>query len=402
MVKSSPTSESSKVVVRSGQEWIVMGFGGGNSPLVVMTFIDVGSLVFGYVDIKMLLVKGSGGGRGVKKKNKGVAAKDVVSPSVIDEPVVMDKHSSLVDTSIHNVEKTSLSSYPPLPMQGSTPAGNTSGKSSYANVTGAPSRKALNFCILFTPRGNEVDVVVPVESIRAISESSMNDLNAMLENGPWFIRNHQLILKKWNPDVNLLKEDVGNVLVWVKLHGVLVTAFNEDGLSAIATKLGTPLMLDSYTFDICLQSWGREGFYTCTIHVEYEWKPPRPVSKKLTSNTSGNKKKSVEPTKELIIDGKVTLVDDDVKPLKKVDYLGDHDSEDEIESIDNDMARFMASKRIGFATKSLLEQWSNSYENGDYDENPYDDDMYEGQDFPDTIQDICDNLDIRVRGRKKK
>ncbi|GKG09000.1 hypothetical protein Tco_0334832, partial [Tanacetum coccineum] len=85
-----------------------------------------------------------------------------------------------------------------------------------------------------------------------------------------------------------------NVPVWVKLHSVSITAFNEDGLSAIATKLGTSLMLDSYTSDMCLQSWGnssyakamielqadvelkdtivmampkltREGFYTCTI-----------------------------------------------------------------------------------------------------------------------------------------
>ncbi|GKD66346.1 hypothetical protein Tco_1308454, partial [Tanacetum coccineum] len=78
----------------------------------------------------------------------------------------------------------------------------------------------------------------------------------------------------------------------------------EDGLSAIATKLGSPLMLDSYTTDMCMQSWGRssyaramielradvelkdntvavmpkffrEGYYTCNIHVRYEWKPPR-------------------------------------------------------------------------------------------------------------------------------
>ncbi|GJU24090.1 integrase, catalytic region, zinc finger, CCHC-type containing protein, partial [Tanacetum coccineum] len=56
-------------------------------------------------------------------------------------------------------------------------------------------------------------------------------------------------------DENLLKEDVSTIPVWVKLHGVPVTAFSEDGLNAITTKLGTPLMLDSYTSDICMQSW---------------------------------------------------------------------------------------------------------------------------------------------------
>ncbi|GKF80262.1 hypothetical protein Tco_0238864, partial [Tanacetum coccineum] len=109
----------------------------------------------------------------------------------------------------------------------------------------------------------------------------------------------------------------------------------------------------------------------------------RPISKKPTTSTSGNKKKGVEPTKELenlIIDRKVTLVDDDGKPLKKVDYPGDYNSEDEVESVDNDMACSMASESIGFGTKSLLEQWRDTHENGDYDEDPYVDDMYEGQD----------------------
>ncbi|GKF14695.1 hypothetical protein Tco_0056157, partial [Tanacetum coccineum] len=70
------------------------------------------------------------------------------------------------------------------------------------------------------------------------------------------------------------------------------------------------------------------------------------------------------------------------------------DSEDEVTSIDNDMARSMASERIGFGTQSLLEQWRDSYGNGDYDEDPYNDDMYKGQDLSQELQAICDNLDI--------
>nr|GEX93623.1 hypothetical protein [Tanacetum cinerariifolium] len=51
VVKSSPTSESSKMVVMSGQEWIVMGFGGGSrlvlSVMVLRIFSnDVGSSMF--------------------------------------------------------------------------------------------------------------------------------------------------------------------------------------------------------------------------------------------------------------------------------------------------------------------------------------------------------------------
>nr|GEW67218.1 zinc finger MYM-type protein 1 [Tanacetum cinerariifolium]GEW67327.1 zinc finger MYM-type protein 1 [Tanacetum cinerariifolium] len=49
---------------------------------------------------------------------------------------------------------------------------------------------------------------------------------------------------------------------------------------------------------------------------------------------------------------------------------------------------------VGFCTQSLLEKWRDSYGNGDFDEDPYDDDMYEGHDLPQVIQAICDNLDI--------
>ncbi|GKD46303.1 hypothetical protein Tco_1270948, partial [Tanacetum coccineum] len=101
-----------------------------------------------------------------------------------------------------------------------------------------------------------------------------------------------------------MKEDVCNIFVWVKFHDILITTFTEDSLSAIATYLGTPLMLDSYTTDICLESWDRssyaraniklmakvelkdiivldiskfvgKGYTRSTIHVEYEWKSPR-------------------------------------------------------------------------------------------------------------------------------
>nr|GFA18499.1 hypothetical protein [Tanacetum cinerariifolium] len=84
--------------------------------------------------------------------------------------------------------------------------------------------------------------------------------------------------------------------------------------------------------------------------------------------------------KRLVIEGRVALVDNKGKPLKKVNFIIDHDSQDEVASIDNDMTNFLASKKDG------------------YD----DDDMYEGQDISDEIQEICGKFDITVRGHKKK
>ncbi|GJU98111.1 zinc finger, CCHC-type containing protein, partial [Tanacetum coccineum] len=393
----------------------------------------------------------------------GVASvvKEDVTPSVVD---MMVEKENLEDTTV-------LKSFPPLTTPVTTTAGNAPGKSSYANIIGKPSGKKVNVRTLFTPGGNGIDVVVSVDSIRAISERFantaygffwgrrwhtmffMDGLDAMLENGPWFIWNNPLILKKWHPDENLLKEDVSTVLVWVKLHGVPVTAFNEDGLSAIATKLVMiELRVDVELKDnivVAMPKITREGHYTCNVRVEYEWKPPWCSSCKIfghiheacPKNAGAGEKKtvkkpSVEPTIEvsnsntfyvlnsvdndvefgtngettnlvnngatssgssfmnvdnssagttLIIDkirkfedlltsGQDILVDKAGNPLKKVEFPGEYDSEAEVASVDNDMTRFMASERVGFGTQSLLEQWRDSYGNGDYDDDPYNDD----------------------------
>nr|GEX15743.1 hypothetical protein [Tanacetum cinerariifolium] len=73
-----------------------------------------------------------------------------------------------------------------------------------------------------------------------------------------------------------------------------------------------------------------------------------------------------------LLAGKCLLLDDKGKPLKMIDYTGDHDSENEVEPVDNEMESFLVSK------PSTL------------------DDMYEGQEIPDNIQSICDNLNIKI------
>ncbi|GJS49561.1 zf-CCHC domain-containing protein [Tanacetum coccineum] len=164
---------------------------------------------------------------------------------------------------------------------------------------------------------------------------------------------------------------------------------------------------------------------SANVYVEYEWKPHRcmcckvfdhvqdecpknkvsdVVSKKNNVSTSGNNKKDAKPTKEVMdprseMRRTTTLVDDDGIPLTRVDSLGDDDSDDKVASVNNDKAKSLVPKDVGYGTNSLLDQWKEYYRDEDNDYEPYDDDMYDGQDIPAKIQDICDNLDIKVRGR---
>nr|GEV68209.1 hypothetical protein [Tanacetum cinerariifolium] len=133
-----------------------------------------------------------------------------------------------------------------------------------------------------------------------------------------------------NPGVSLLKEDMRNVPVWVKLYGVRVTAFCKNGLSAITTKLE---LKDNIV--VAMPKLFGEGYYT---YVVKNMKKPSQTSRGVPVGPKVLPVSLVERPilmEKLIIERKVTLVDDE-----------------------------------------------ESYENGDYDFDPYDDDdMYERQDI---------------------
>nr|GEW41440.1 hypothetical protein [Tanacetum cinerariifolium] len=233
-------------------------------------------------------------------------------------------------------------------------------------------------------------------------------------------------------------------------------AFSEDGLSAIATKLGTPLMLDSYTSDMCMQSWGFKP------QKEY-----RSVPKKPSASSVSNKKKGVEPTIEVsnsslfdvlnsvdndmkfdanwgttnlvnngatssrssfmnidndgdfasntpigekinkierkIYEGKLRLLDNDGNPLVPIGIM---ESDSEVKVVFDKTANLRISTSgkdesdKGYGVNSLLEQWKDSYPDND-DSDPYNDDIYENHDLSEHLHSICDDPDITVRGRKK-
>nr|GEU36918.1 ribonuclease H-like domain-containing protein [Tanacetum cinerariifolium] len=268
--------------------------------------------------------KGSGGGRGVKEKKQGDGGAYGSGMGGVSSSG--DALNTQFDENINALRLMFVATPMFLPT-----AGNAPGKSSYANITSKPSGKKVNVRTLFAPKGKKVAYLV--------------------------------------------------VANYVKLYGAPITAFSKDGLSAITTKLGTPIMLDSYTSDMCIQSWGRssyarvmielqadvklkdnivmampkitrEGYYTCNVHVEYKWKPPRCLSCKVFGHIHEEclKNTGFKPQKEYRHVPKKSTA-------SSSEFLGEYDSKDEVASTDNDMTRAIASERVGFGTQSLLEQW---------------------------------------------
>nr|GEY88116.1 hypothetical protein [Tanacetum cinerariifolium] len=179
----------------------------------------------------------------------------------------------------------------------------------------------------------------------------------------------------------------------VKFHDVPLVAYTSDGLSLIATKIGTPMMLDTYTNSMCLESWERSSYERVLIEINVfgytketthalkrvenrmdkgrvsrddsgggaddegfievkRMPPPAGTNKASTSeyneespSNKGNGSFSISNSFEAlnvdnpiieevatgskILEGKLALVDDDGKPPEKVDYPDNLDNDDE-------------------------------------------------------------------------
>ncbi|GJU97304.1 hypothetical protein Tco_1326575 [Tanacetum coccineum] len=207
-----------------------------------------------------------------------------------------------------------------------------------------------------------------------------NNYSASFENGIFESFNYRILNARGKPIITMLEDIRIYLILWVVY---------PSGRSSYARAM-IELRADVELRDNIVAAMPKisgEAYYTCNIRVEYEWKPPRCACCKLgtnggTSNLASQATNSsgssfwnidasspsttsviekIDKIEKLFIEGKVTLVDDDDKPLEKVASSCDYDSEDEVASVDNGMAKFLA-KKDGYGTQSLLEQWTESYE----------------------------------------
>ncbi|GJV98731.1 zinc knuckle CX2CX4HX4C containing protein [Tanacetum coccineum] len=99
-------------------------------------------------------------------------------------------------------------------------------------------------------------------------------LEAVLEHGPWLIRKSSIIIKKWSMDTRLLKEELTRIPIWVKLHDVPIQVFEWSSFAQCLIEVNSKAdLVDVVTIGV--PSLTGDDFTKETIHVEYEWRPPR-------------------------------------------------------------------------------------------------------------------------------
>ncbi|KAF7833197.1 ribonuclease H [Senna tora] len=93
------------------------------------------------------------------------------------------------------------------------------------------------------------------------------DMQMVMEGGPWVILDHYLILTKWALDFHPETNEIEKILVWVRLPELNMVYYEENVLMAIGSAIGAPIKVDTNTIQAARGRFAR-------VCVEVDLKKP--------------------------------------------------------------------------------------------------------------------------------
>nr|POE67895.1 hypothetical protein CFP56_72230 [Quercus suber] len=85
---------------------------------------------------------------------------------------------------------------------------------------------------------------------------SKEDLNSVLKRGPWFVGDHFLSLRPWEPFFKLSSANVSLVAVWIRLYELPFELYEAEVLREIGESIGKVLKIDTHT---AMEARGKVG-----------------------------------------------------------------------------------------------------------------------------------------------
>ncbi|XP_024159082.1 uncharacterized protein LOC112166461 [Rosa chinensis] len=96
------------------------------------------------------------------------------------------------------------------------------------------------------------------------------DMNHALYGGPWILAGQTLIVRKWRPDFDPMKEFIGKMALWVRIFGLPIKFFKDFTVAKIGKIIGDVVKVDKLTV-----GQARGQFTRVCIEVDLS-KPLRP------------------------------------------------------------------------------------------------------------------------------
>ncbi|KAK1327168.1 40S ribosomal protein S29 [Acorus calamus] len=89
------------------------------------------------------------------------------------------------------------------------------------------------------------------------------DMQSVLEGGPWTMNNRPFILRQWSPEVKMEQPRLTSIPVWVRLPTLPLHFWTPTAMGKIVSAIGTPLCMDTATRMFTRISYAR-------VYVEIE------------------------------------------------------------------------------------------------------------------------------------
>nr|GEV73045.1 ATPase, F1/V1/A1 complex, alpha/beta subunit, zinc knuckle CX2CX4HX4C [Tanacetum cinerariifolium] len=123
-------------------------------------------------------------------------------------------------------------------------------------------------------------------------DGDQEGIKEVINNGPWMVNNKPLVVQKWSIDMCMDKAEPKRIPVWVKMRNVLMEAWSVKGISALASSIGKPVIMDDITTRMCITGIGRIGFARVLVEIDAEKgiKDKIKIMHKSKSITEGTKK----------------------------------------------------------------------------------------------------------------
>ncbi|PWA64455.1 hypothetical protein CTI12_AA342550 [Artemisia annua] len=116
------------------------------------------------------------------------------------------------------------------------------------------------------------------------------------ESGPWIVNNKPMVVQKWSTSINMDKTEPATLPLWIKLTNHPLEAWSSKGLSALASRIGKPLIMDTMTTKMCTQGVGRLGY--ARVLVEEDANKGLNDSIDYKSKVDGHQLRTEEKTKD--------------------------------------------------------------------------------------------------------
>ncbi|GJV48855.1 RNA-directed DNA polymerase, eukaryota, reverse transcriptase zinc-binding domain protein [Tanacetum coccineum] len=112
------------------------------------------------------------------------------------------------------------------------------------------------------------EIIMNEGGLYFFKSKSEDGLQTCIENGPWLVDQKPLFVYRWVAGICLNKPEATRLPLWVKIFNVPLEAWNVEGISRIASRIGTPIIMDKLTTAMCQKGYGRASFARVLIEVD--------------------------------------------------------------------------------------------------------------------------------------